>query len=197
MIVYEVGKGLYINLTNRCTNSCDFCVRSTKDGYYGDLWLDSEPSADDVIEELKRRDLSTYSELVFCGYGEPTIRIDEIVAVSKYVRSVSDIHTRINTNGQANLIHGCDVTPLLEGLIDEVSVSLNTANAADYQNICHSDFGEDAYAGLIEFASLCSLHVKKVVLSVVDTTIPDEDIEKCREIAKCAGVELRVREFIS
>ena len=114
MIVYEVGKGLYINLTNRCTNSCDFCVRSTKDGYYGDLWLDSEPSADDVIEELKRLDLSTYSELVFCGYGEPTIRIDEIVAVSKYVRSVSDIHTRINTNGQANLIHGCDVTPMLE-----------------------------------------------------------------------------------
>ena len=197
MIVYEVGKGLYINLTNRCTNSCEFCVRSTKDGYYGDLWLDSEPSSDDVINELKNRDLSSYSELVFCGYGEPTIKIDEIVSISKFVRSISNIHIRINTNGQANLIHGYDVTPKLEGLVDEVSVSLNTANSADYQKICHSDFGEAAYAGLIEFASLCSLHVGKVVLSVVDTTIPEADIEKCRDIAKGAGVELRGREFIN
>ena len=196
MILYEVGSGLYVNLTNRCTNNCEFCIRVQKDGYYGDLWLENEPTFDDVIKELASFDLAKYTELVFCGYGEPTIQLDVLLAVAKYVRSVSDITIRINTNGHANLIHGYDVTPKFEGLIDEVSVSLNTADAKSYQELCHCEFGEDAYAALIEFAALSKRYVKKVVLSVVKTTIPDEDIEKCQMIASNAGVQLKVREYI-
>ena len=197
MIIYEVGNGLYVNLTNKCTNRCDFCVRKTKDGFYGDLWLDHEPSAQEVISELEKTDLSSYSELVFCGYGEPTMRLEVLLAVAKYVRSVSQITIRINTNGQGNLINGFDITPLFDGIIDGVSISLNTANARDYQALCHSDFGEMAYGALIEFAALCQKHVGKVALSVVETTISDSDIEKCKMIAKEAGVILKVREFIS
>lgn len=197
MILYEVGSGLYVNLTNRCTNSCDFCIRVQKDGYYGDLWLESEPDADMIIKELADFDLSKYTELVFCGYGEPTLRLDTLLEVAKYVKSVSDITVRINTNGHANLIYGYDVTPELDGVIDEVSISLNTADAVSYQKICHCEFGEDAYSSLLEFASLAKSHVKKVMLSVVKTTIPDEDIEKCQEIADKCGVLLKVREFIN
>lgn len=196
MILYEVGNGLYVNLTNRCTNNCDFCVRVQKDGYYGDLWLDAEPTAEDVIKELGNFDLSKYSEFVFCGYGEPTIQLDALLSVAKYVRSVSDITIRINTNGHANLIHGYDVTPKFEGLIDEVSISLNTADARSYQDLCHCEFGEAAYDALLEFATLSSRYVKKVILSVVETTISDADIEKCQKIAKDCGVTLKVREFI-
>lgn len=196
MILYEVGSGLYVNLTNRCTNNCEFCIRVQKDGYYGDLWLENEPTSDDVIKDLGNFDLSKYSELVFCGYGEPTIRLDVLLDVAKHVRTISDITVRINTNGHANLIYGYDVTPKFEGLIDEVSVSLNTADAKSYQELCHCEFGEDAYAALIEFAALSKRYVKKVVLSVVKTTIPDEDIEKCQMIASNAGVQLKVREYI-
>ena len=197
MILYEVGSGLYVNLTNRCTNNCEFCIRVQKDGYYGDLWLENEPTSDDVIKDLGNFDLSKYSELVFCGYGEPTIRLDVILDVAKHVRTISDITVRINTNGHANLIYGYDVTPRFQGLIDEISVSLNTADATSYQNLCHSEFGKDAYYALIEFASLAKRYVKKVTLSVVETTIPDEDIEKCRKIANNAGVLLKVRKYIN
>jgi len=197
MILYEVGSGLYVNLTNRCTNNCDFCIRVQKDGFYGDLWLENEPTANQIIDELKTFDLSKYTEFVFCGYGEPTLRLDELLDVAKYVRSVSDITVRINTNGHANLIYGYDVTPRLEGLIDEVSISLNTKDSASYQKICHCEYGEAGYSALIEFAALAKLHVKKVMLSVVKTTIPDEDIENCRKIADEIGVHLKVREFIN
>lgn len=197
MILYEVGSGLYVNLTNRCTNNCEFCVRVQKDGYYGDLWLKNEPTLDDIINELAGFDLAKYTELVFCGYGEPTIRLDVLLDFAKHVKSISDITVRINTNGHANLIHGYDVTPKFEGLIDEVSISLNTADARSYQNLCHCEFGENAFGALIEFASLAKRYVKKVLLSVVRTTIPDEDIEKCQKIANDAGVVLKVREFIN
>ena len=186
-ITYETGSGLYVNLTNRCTNNCDFCVRTTEDGYYGDLWLDREPTADD---------LSKYTEVVFCGYGEPTMRLDVLLAAAKHIKEISDLPTRINTNGLANLYFGRDVTPELEGLIDVVSISLCAASAEEYDSICHSRFGLAAYDGLIEFARLASRYVSKVKMTVVDTTIPPEDIEKCREIARSAGAELRVREFI-
>lgn len=197
MILYEVGSGLYVNLTNRCTNSCDFCVRVQKDGYYGDLWLDHEPTFDEIKRELSRFELNNYTELVFCGYGEPTLRLDVLLEFAKYVRSLSDITIRVNTNGHANLIYGRDVTPSFAGVIDEISISLNTADARSYQELCHSEFGEASYDGLLDFASLAAKHVKNVAFSVVRTTIPDEDIEKCKSIADKCGVFLKVREFIN
>ncbi len=197
-ITYENANGLYVNLTNRCTNRCEFCVRSNgSDSPYGDLWLEREPTVDEAVESILARDLDKYSELVFCGYGEPTMRLPDILEIVRAVRNVHPIKTRINTNGHANLIFGRDVTPELEGLIDVVSISLNTATAAAYVELCHPDFGEDAYSGLLEFARLAKRYVPRVVLSVVDTAISADEIEVCRGHAEKVGVELRVREYIS
>lgn len=195
-ITYEVGDGLYVNVTNRCTNACEFCVRQTADGTYGELWLDREPTADEILSDILRRDLTKYSELVFCGYGEPTLRLDDILSVCESIRKKSNIKIRINTNGHANLIYGCDVTPKLKGLIDCVSVSLNTADAESYVKVCHPDHGEAAYEGLLDFAAKAKAYVPSVMLSIVRGSIPDEDIEKCQSIADGIGVFLKIREYI-
>ncbi len=196
-IKYVVNNGIYINMTNRCSNSCEFCIRKNGEGVYGSdsLWLDREPTVDEIISDLSKYDLSKYEEVVFCGYGEPTERIEALVGTAKYVKSVSDIKVRINTNGHGNLINGRDITPLFRDIIDTVSVSLNCANAEDYNKICHPEFGEDAYNGLIEFARLCVSVVSKVVLSVVDTTISAADMSKCADIAESIGASLRIRPF--
>ena len=80
-ITYEVGNGLYVNVTNRCTNACEFCVRQTADGTYGELWLEKEPTKQEILDDILARDLSAYNELVFCGYGEPTVRLHDILWV--------------------------------------------------------------------------------------------------------------------
>lgn len=196
IITYEVGSGLYVNSTNRCSNACEFCVRSTVENFYGDLWLEREPSVDEICASIFARDLTKYSELVFCGYGEPTERIDDILAVAREVKAKCHLPIRINTNGQGNLIAGRDITPELAGLVDCVSISLNTADAASYQAICHSDYGEAAYDAILDFAKKAAKYLPKVVFSVVEKTISDEAIEKCRQIASECGVTLRVRELI-
>ena len=196
-ITYEVGNGLYVNSTNRCSNACEFCVRSTVESYYGDLWLKREPTVDEICESIFSRDLSKYSELVFCGYGEPTERIDDLLEVARCVKERTKLPIRINTNGQGSMIAGYDITPKLEGLVDVISISLNTSDAKSYQKICRSRFGEAAYQGLLDFAKAATRFVPKVILSVVDTTISPEEIERCREIAAECGVSLRVREFIN
>lgn len=195
-ITYEVGDGLYVNVTNRCTNACEFCVRQTADGTYGELWLDREPTKEEILQSVLSRDLDSYSELVFCGYGEPTVRLDDLLWVASEVKKVSTIKTRINTNGHANLIYGCDVTPKLDGIIDFVSVSLNTADAESYVEVCHPDQGKEAFYGLIEFAKKAKQYVPGVAFSVVRGSIPDCDIEKCKKIADETGVALKIREYI-
>ena len=196
-ITYEDGTGLYINSTNRCTNNCDFCVRTTEDGYYGNLWLEREPTVEEMIADIDKRDLAKYTEVVFCGYGEPTERIDDMIEVARRVKAVHPMKIRVNTNGHARLLHpGKDVTSIFEGAIDIVSISLNTANAADYQKVSHSRFGEAAYDALIKFAGDVRPYVSEVLLSVVRGSIPDEDIEICRTIADKVGVTLRVRDLI-
>lgn len=195
-ITYEVGNGLYVNVTNRCTNACEFCVRSVADGTYGELWLEREPTKEEILADILARDLSKYAEIVFCGYGEPTIRLYDILYVAEQVKKQSQIPIRINTNGHACLIFGYDVTPDFSEKIDSVSVSINTATANDYVSVCHPDFGEDAFAALIDFAKRVQLYVKNVAFSVVRGSIPDEDIEKCKKIAKKTGVPLKIREYI-
>ena len=34
-ITYEVGNSLYLIITKRCSNRCDFCIRQNGDGAYG------------------------------------------------------------------------------------------------------------------------------------------------------------------
>ena len=196
VITYEVGSGLYVNVTNRCTNACEFCVRAVADGTYGELWLDTEPTKEQILADILSRDLSAYTEIVFCGYGEPTLRLDDILWVSGEVKKAHGIPIRINTNGHANLIYGCDVTPKLKDVIDCVSVSLNTANAKEYVKVCHPDFGEDAFDSLIDFAIKAKKFVPRVMFSIVRGSIPDEDIEVCKKIANDSGVPLKIREYI-
>ena len=197
VITYEVGDGLYVNVTNRCTNACSFCVRAVADGTYGELWLDREPTVDEIVDSIITADPTKYSEIVFCGYGEPTLRFYDIILVSSRVKEkYPKVKIRINTNGHGNLIHGKDVTPLMRGIIDSVSISLNTANAEDYVKVCNPDFGLDSYEGLLDFAVKTKNYVPFVCFSVVRESIPDEDIEVCRQIAERCGVPLKVREMI-
>jgi TatD family-associated radical SAM protein len=166
------------------------------DGTYGELWLDTEPTKEQILADILARDLNSYTEIVFCGYGEPTLRLDDILWVSGEVKKVNSIPIRINTNGHANLIYGCDVTPKLNGVIDCVSVSLNTANAKEYVKVCHPDFDEAAFDGLIDFAKKAKSFVPSVMFSVVRGSIPDEDIEVCKKIAEQNGIPLKIREYI-
>ena len=197
-IVYVFENTLYLNITNRCTNSCDFCVRTVSDGYYSEnsLWLEYEPSLDEILTALEKYKFDDYKEIVFCGYGEPTCRLNIMPQVCRFIRKKSGIKIRLNTNGHASLIEHHDTAPLFEGLLDTVSVSLNTADAESYQNICHSKFGKSAFYGMLDFAREVKKYVPEVLFSVVRTTIPESDVEKCKKIADEYGIRLRVRELV-
>ena len=198
-ITYEYHTSLYVNITNRCSNACGFCVRTKHDNVNGkdDLWLDREPTLAEIKTDFEKRDLSKYDAVVFCGYGEPTERFDDVIAISKWLKERQPgISIRINTNGQADLINDRDVTPEMEGIIDVVSISLNAPNAREYQEICHSRFGEAAFDAIKQFAKSAKNYVKKVVFTVVDKTMPSSDIELCRKIAENCGVDFRIRAYI-
>lgn len=209
IITYELGNKLYINLTNRCSNSCDFCLRTAKandltheewksdrdlGGVTSELWLEREPTVNEVVKSLETRNLFDYEEVVFCGFGEPTERIDVCIEVAKWLKE-RGVKVRLNTNGQANLIHNRDVTAEMKGLFDVVSISLNNKNAQEYQQTCHSEFGEKAYDALLEFGRKCANLGIETVFSVVDL-LPQEDIEECKKLAEANGGTLRVRNYI-
>jgi len=188
--VYKVKNNIYINLTNRCTNRCGFCIRTNCSYAYSyDLWLKKEPSAKKVIEDLKK--FEDYREAVFCGYGEPTIKLKEIVEISGYLKSINK-PVRLNTNGQGNVINGFDITPKLKGLVDSISISLNASNEKDYQKLCNSEF-KNAYAEVINFSKLCVKNFD-TTLTVLDF-LGKAEIEKCKKIADDLGAKFRVRAF--
>lgn len=194
-ISYELNNALYVNVTNRCTNECVFCLRHEKSSVNGvdNLWLEREPSQEEIVCDILKRDLKNYDELVFCGYGEPTYRFYDIIEVAKRIKKESDIPIRINTNGHGNFIHKKDVTPLLENVIDTVSVSLNAVSSEKYDEICQPLF-KDAYNEMLDFAKK-SRRYSQVVLSIVDI-LPAQEIEIAKEIANKIGAELRVRPYI-
>ena len=198
-IVYEVDGALYINLTNRCSNRCEFCIRNNGDGAYGSdsLWLLHEPSTEEVMAALAKWNIEDYTEIVFCGYGEPSYRIDTAVEVAKRLKSLyPNKKIRINTNGHSSLIHGFDTAPLYEGAFDEVSISLNTPSADKYTEICHPVYGNDAFYALLDFARNVKKYVHSVVLSVVRETLSESELSQCERIAEEVGVRLKVRTYI-
>ena len=196
-ITYPVGSGLYVNMTNRCPCACTFCLRHNGDGVYGSdsLWLDREPTVAEVCADLDKRDLAQYSEIVFCGYGEPTERLDDLLAVAAYIKSKIDIPVRINTNGLADLIHGESVAHKLKGLIDTVSISLNATDAEEYNRVVRPKFGLPSYEAMLKFAADCVAVVPRVVMTVVDVVTSPEEQERCREICESIGATLRVRPY--
>lgn len=190
---YKIGDSLYINLTNRCTNDCVFCVRREHNGVEGyDLRLTREPTAEEVIGEMGFP--KKYKEIVFCGFGEPSLRIDELKAIARYVKKCGG-RTRLNTNGHGSFFHGRDIEDELAGLIDTVSISLNASTAEKYTEVCRSGYGAAAFYAMLEFAKKCVEKRIHTVLSVVDT-LDKEEIAECAQIAKNLGAEFRVREMI-
>jgi len=194
-ITYKAKNGIYVNMTNRCPCSCTFCLRHNGDGVYGSdsLWLEREPTVKEVCDSIDTWDLSQYDEVVFCGYGEPTERLDDLLEVAKHIRSKSDIKIRINTNGLSDLIHGEPTAHKLKGLIDTVSISLNATNKEDYQKVVRSKFGIGSYDAMLAFTRDCVGVVPNVCMTVVDVVTSPEEQELSRKICESLGAKLRVR----
>ena len=197
IITYPVKSGLYVNLTNRCPCACTFCLRQNGPGVYGSgsLWLEREPTAEEVCEDLARQDLSSYTELVFCGYGEPTERLEVLLQTAAFVKARSPIPIRLNTNGLSDLIHGEPTARKLAGLIDSVSVSLNAPDAEAYLRLCRPRFGLASFEAVLRFTRDCLRYVPEVVMTAVDTVNSPEDLARCRALCDSLGVRLRVRAF--
>lgn len=196
-ITYQVYDGIYVNMTNRCPCACTFCLRHNADGVYGSdsLWLEREPTVDEVCKSLDGWDLSKYSEVVFCGYGEPTERLDDLLEVAAYIKSKSNIPIRINTNGLADLIWKENTAPKLAGLIDVVSISLNATNKEDYFKVVRPKFGIQSYDAMLRFTKECVAYVPKVIMTVVDVVTSPEEQARSREICEKLGAALRIRPY--
>jgi radical SAM enzyme (TIGR04100 family) len=200
-IVYKVKNGLYVNLTNRCPCTCEFCIRSNGEGAYGSdpLWLEREPTLQEVIDAIKLADPLSYSEVVFCGYGEPTERLDDLIEIARFVKNeYPSLSVRLNTNGLSDLIAGEPTAARFKGCIDIVSVSLNASTAEQYCKMCRPRFGMQSYDAMLRFTSQVREYVPEVVMSIVATpATPEAEIDACRNICKRLGVQLRVRSYIS
>lgn len=198
-IFYELYGALYVNITNKCPCSCVFCIRDHSDVIKDSdpLWFEGdEPTMKEIKKDFERFDINKYSEIVFCGYGEPTERMDILIETAKFLREKTDKKIRLNTNGLSDLILGRKNTAReLKGLIDTVSISLNAPDSKRFCEITNSCFGEKSFDALLDFAKDAKGCIDKVVFTLVDV-ISKEEIEKCQKIADEMGIELRVREYI-
>ena len=194
-ILYKVHNNLYVNLTNKCPCACTFCLRQNMDhvGESKRLWLEREPSAEEVIAEFAKFDMSRFNEVVFCGFGEPTEAFEVLKKVAAFVKETYHMPIRLNTNGLGNLVNGRDITPEMEGLIDTVSISLNTPNADRYHELVRSKFGDKSFDAMLDFARSSTKYVSNVVMTTVDTTITKEEEEECRRICDSIGAKYRIR----
>ena len=200
-ISYEYEGALYLNFTNRCDCACVFCLRHNghKGSIYADdLWLEHEPSREEILADLLARDLSRYRELVFCGFGEPTFRWDDDAWLIDELkeRGAKLPPVRINTNGHANRILGRDITPEMKGRVDIVSISLNGATAEEYTAVTQPSTGEQGWEDMLEFTRRAVKQVPTVMMTIVNKDKTPEDIETCRKLAESLGAKLRVREYI-
>ena len=198
-ITYEYGGNLYVNTTNRCNFNCEFCLRHNESNgsiYTNNLWLEREPTREEMLESIESWELSKYKQLVFVGFGEPSYRLEDICwVIDRMKEHGTKIYTRMDTNGTACLIHGRDVCPEFEGRFDMVSISLNTDTAEKFNALCHP-VQEGAYEAMKSFAREIQKYVPTVMMTVVDT-ISAEEIENCRKICEEEiGAVYRVREYI-
>lgn len=196
-LLYEVYDNLYVNLTNRCPCACTFCLRQTRDemNHSGSLWLEREPTVEEVEKEFDRFDSRKYKELVFCGFGEPTERLEDLIQIADYAKKEYHLPVRVNTNGLSDLINGRNTAPLFAGHVDTVSISLNTPDREEYARLTRSKFGEKAFDALLLFAQNVKKYVPRVILTTVATTISENEQDECRKICDRIGVSYRIRPF--
>lgn len=196
-ISYEIGNKLYMNITNKCPCSCTFCIRNNSDGAYGSdpLWLEHEPSMEEITADLNDRDLSGYEEIVFCGFGEPTSRLGELIETAEFLKSHESCPPlRLNTNGLGDLVNGKSTADELCGVFDIISVSLNAGTEDEYMRVTRPRF-PDAFSAMQKFTSDCVKNGSaRIIMSVVDV-IPAEEIEAARELSEKLGATLRVRKY--
>jgi TatD DNase family protein len=204
-IAYPIGKALYLNITNRCMNDCSFCIRKKAPLFNQEhaLWLEHEPTAEEVIKAIG--DPTRYEQIVFCGYGEPLLRLDVVKEIARKLKTKFDsrkprlpagrskFDIRIDTNGQANLFWGRNILPELEGLVDSLTISLNAENEKIYDKLCQSTFGKAAYPAILEFIKEAKKYIPQVEVSVVDQ--PGIDKAACKKIAAKLGVSFRIRPY--
>lgn len=217
MIVYAVDKGgeyitveeslrrhpegkrsIYVNLTNRCTCACTFCLRTMKKmAEEHSLWLKEEPSAELVKSELDRVPWEYVEEVVFCGFGEPTMRLEVLKELLRYIKGVQpQVKTRVNTNGLSDLYFKRNTAPDFGGgILDTVSISLNASNAERYLELTRSEFGIGSFDAMLSFAQHVKEYVSEVVLTVVDHVEDDGEIALCKKICDERGLRLRVRPY--
>ena len=199
-IIYTFKNNAYFNITNRCTCKCIFCIRNEHEaiGEATELWHDHNPSFEEIKAAIDAFDFTNYPEAVFCGYGEPTCRLDDLLWICDRLHAAHrpDLPPiRLNTNVHASLIHHRDVTPELQGRLDAVSVSLNASNAADYLAITRPGAGEAAWQAMLDFVRDAQNYVPKVMVSIVDYEKTPQEIEACRHLAESLGAIFRVRPF--
>lgn len=196
-IVYTYENSVYMNITNRCPCSCVFCIRSNGDGLGSaeSLWLKKDPTLDEIKAEIDEFDFSPYDEVVFCGYGEPTQAIENLIAAAKYLKEKHGLKIRLNTNGLSDLINGRETSKELGEVVDSISISLNAPNAERYHEVSRSKFGETAFPALLKFAEDCKKYIPQIKFTIVDV-ISEEEIAECKKIAEKMQIPLRVREWI-
>ena len=196
-ITYQVKQSVYVNLTNRCPCACRFCLRNNGPEVFGSgpLWLEREPTLEEVTASLDGWDYARFREVVFCGYGEPTERLDVLLAAADHLKRLDAApRVRVNTNGLSDLVNGRPTAPLFAGKVDCLSISLNTDDAAEYLDLCRPKFGAAAYPALLAFTQEASAVVPEVVMTVVDEPVTSiEKQARCRALAESLGARLRVR----
>lgn len=190
-------RGLYVNLTNRCNCDCVFCLRQKKSmARESSLWLEHEPTVDEVKAELDAAPWSIVTELVFCGFGEPTIRLAELVELLTYAKKIRpNLPTRLNTNGLGELYHGREIAADFANILDTASISLNAATAEKYFKLTRATYGLKSFDAMLTFAEHMKNFVPHVVLTVVDKVTPPEEIAVCQKICDERGLKLRVRPY--
>ena len=193
----EGKRAIYVNITNDCNCDCVFCLRSMKEmARESSLWIERDPSIEEIIAELNRIPWEYVSEVVCCGFGEPLIRLDTVLGVLQWVKEHHpDMPTRVNTNGLGELEHGYEFAARFAGLLDTISISLNASNAERYLALTRSKFGISSYEAMLTFAEHCRPYVPSVVLTVVEKVEDAEEIALCRKICEERGLTLRVRVY--
>ena len=198
-VFYDYGGGLYVNMTNKCPCRCAFCIRDMVDslGDADSLWLKREPTKEELMKMLKQQNLAAYDEIVFCGYGEPTERLDCLLAVCDYVKNdpllKGRLKTRLNTNGLSDFINDRPTAREFSGRLDAISISLNAPTAEKYNELCRPKFGIQSFDEILRFTQEVKQYVPDVTMSVVSGSISSQDVEECRKTAAKLGVKFRVR----
>lgn len=197
-VFYKFEGKMYVNITNGCPCDCVFCIRKNGDSIEDNdsLWLEHEPSFEEITAAFESFDKTGISEAVFCGYGEPTVRAEMLIKTAEYIKEHSDMSVRVNTNGLVRLIHKDFDIVKFKGAVDSFSISLNAPNAKRYNEVTRPSFGERAFDEMLSFAEDVKAMGIKTAFTVVDVITPEET-EACRQLSAKLGIPLRVRSYVT